>query len=128
MDSKKVVSPKAKAKAAADEPPNIGTQFYAHDFEEHERPALLAGRQWVPHSTSADVIVVRDLSLVQEARDGTDVRLPQPLLNAMLLGKRVATPSLCNASAPGGGTSIVFQPLLRHKFYVFFYAALHDQA
>ena len=67
----------------------------------------------------AHVVVVRDLGVVQQARDSY-LRMERSLLAAMLLGKRVATPQFCGSATPGGGTSILFVPALKKKFGVFF--------
>ena len=76
----------------------------------------------------ADVVVVRDLAVLQQASDSY-ARLDRPLLLAMLLGKRVATPLYCASASPGARVPIQFIPLLRKKFGVFFTAgfrAKHD--
>ena len=67
----------------------------------------------------AHVVVVRDLGVLQQARDSY-LRMERPLLAAMLLGKRVATPQFCGSATPGGGTSILFVPAFKKKFGVFF--------
>ena len=115
--AKATAKAKAKAKATANATA-VEKDFYPHEFSEHDRPALSAGRQWISRLSKADVIVVRSLAVVQKARE-VEERLPNPLLVAMLFGKRVATPAYCQAAKPGGGTSIKFQPLLKRKFYFF---------
>ena len=69
----------------------------------------------------SDVVVVRDLAVVQQSRDSY-LRLDRPLLVAMLFGKRLATPSYCSYATPGAGTSIRFLPALAKKFGIFFTA------
>ena len=66
----------------------------------------------------SDVIVVRDLAVVQKARDSY-IRMERPLLVAMLFGKRVATPLYCASASPVGGSSVQFLPALRKKFGVY---------
>ena len=69
---------------------------------------------------TADVIVVQDLSVVQQARDNADACLPEPLLWAMMDGKRVATPEYFSSPVRVSGMSIRFQPMLRKQEHVFF--------
>ena len=74
----------------------------------------------------SDVIVVRDLAVVQKARDSY-IRMDRPLLAAMLFGKRVATPLYCASASPVGGSSIQFLPALRKKFGVFLTATFRGR-
>ena len=118
---------KAKAKAAAEIAGHraLETAFYAHGFASASVP-LLAGCRWVESARSADVVVVKSLAEVQQARDGDDM-IPNPLLLAFFLGKRVATPEYCVAmheaagvSAAAPTSSIKFRSLLTRKFSVYF--------
>ena len=89
----------------------------------------MPGRRWGDSALHADVIVVRDLAVVQHARDSY-VRLERPLLVALLFGKRIATPSYCSSAAPVAGTSICFLPALKQQFGIFFTASFrtkHDE-
>ena len=114
---------KSKAKAKAKAAPKgkaaarpADTVFYAHGLT--EQPPLSAGRRWSDRVMESDVIVVRDLAVVQKARDSY-IRMDRPLLAAMLFGKRVATPLYCASASPVGGSSVQFLPALRKKFGVF---------
>ena len=105
---------KAKAKATTARP--TPTVFYAHGVP---RPHLLPGQTWTDKVVDGHVVVVRDLAVVQQARDSY-LRLDRPLLAAMLLGKRVAAPQYCGSATPGGGSSILFVPAFKKKLGVFF--------
>jgi len=108
---------KAKAKAAAKAAARATAEKIFYPVLGGRRPPLLAGRQWGDAAASADVIVVEDLLVVQRAREGG--HMPDAVLWAMLYGKRIATPPYCSLAAPGGGTSILFQPCLRKPYKVF---------
>ena len=132
-EAKSKATAKAKAKGLATAARTAETLFVALRVRPSAQPPLLAGRRWgnlIDDARRADVLVVPDLALLQEARDNRDAYMPSHFMAAMLLGKRVATPSYCSSAAPGGGTSIRFLPALRKKFHVFFTAefrASHPQ-
>ena len=121
--AKAKAKPKAKAKAAAQPQETV---FYAHGLP--DLPPLTQGRRWCDRVMQADVVVVRDLAVLQKAKDSY-VRLDRPLLAAMLFGKRVAVPMYCWSTLPGAGTSCCFRPCLTKKFGIFFtarFAANHS--
>ena len=114
--------PKAKsATKATPEPTPKTTTFYAHQFGESERPILHPawGGRWIDRASIADVIVVKELSIVETVRNDSAKRIPTDLLVAMLFGKRIANPGFCSQGRLGGGTSIKFQPLMRRQFSIF---------
>ena len=92
--------------------------FYAQQLS--ERPSLAEGRQWTEDLFSADVVVVKDLSIVQQAREKENWPFSTWLTIVILEGKRVATPAYCSSTKPAGGTSILFQPALKGKQFKVF--------
>ena len=113
-------SAKAKAKAKANAHPPTTRERHIYSHELLRKPRLLSGCEWETSVLTADVIVVQDLSVVQQARDNADACLPEPLLWAMMDGKRVATPEYFSSPVRVSGMSIRFQPMLRKQEHVFF--------